>query len=451
MMRFRSGSWAIPQALLFVLCLFLSGSLYVAQEPEKKDTAKAEEMAPPPASKPTAEQASAAKARETGSTHPPKNGKMVGNHWTPYTPPDPESYPKGSQVHIIEPHDTLWDLSAKNLTNAWLWPQLWDVNQYITDSHWIYPGDPLLLPGAPTVISEAPVESAAPPAAQEQQPVAAEPEPEPEPAQAPASTSKMPPPPALAPIASDADIYCSSRILTSFESPALLISEKEEGAKTILSNGDIVFLSKGSQEGISPGQVFSVVRAEHQVHHPVHTDEILGTAVRSLGRVKVIAVQAEASTAEIVDGCDAIKIGDLLLPFVEIPVPLSTPVAFQQYGVDLKGENDGYIIHVMDDKDSIGQGDIVNINLGTESGIQPGDLFTVYREWGGSVDFYAAQTYIDGQQARAEALREKGEQPHYSQIILGQMVVIGTENKSSTAKILVSVREMSVGDKVELR
>jgi hypothetical protein len=453
MMRFRSGSWAIPQALLFVLCLCVSGSRIVAQEPEKADTAKAEEMVPPQPEKPTAEQVAAAKSRETVSTHPPKSGKMVGSHWTPYTPPDPESYPQGSQVHIIEPHDTLWDLSAKNLGNPWLWPQLWDVNQYITDSHWIYPGDPLLLPGAPTVISEAPPATTAPAISQTPEPTTAEPEPEaePEPAEVAPVAPKGPPPPALSPIASSADIYCSSRILSNFESPALLISEKEEGAKTILSDGDIVFLSQGSQEGITPGQIFSVVRAEHTVYHPVHTDEVLGTALRSLGRVKVIAVQAESSTAEIADACDAIKVGDLLLPFEEVPVPLSTPVAFQQYGVELKGENDGYIIHVNDDKASIGQGDIVNINLGTDSGIQPGDLFTVYREWGGSVDFYAAQTYIDGQQARAEALREKGEQPHFSQIILGQMVVLGTEDKTSAAKILVSVREMSIGDKVELR
>jgi hypothetical protein len=263
----------------------------------------------------------------------------------------------------------------------------------------------------------------------------------------------MPPPPSLAPIASTADLYCSSRILPTFEKPPLWIAEKEEGAKTILSNGDIVFLSEGSQSGISAGQVFSVVRPEHDVYHPVQKDALIGTSVRSVGRVKVIAIQDSASTAEILDACDAIGVGDSLLPFEEIPVPILTPVAFQQYGVELKGENDGYIVHVMDDKASFGQGDIVNINLGTENGIQSGDIFTVFREWGGSVDFYTSRMYIDGQQARAEEQRTEkgGDAPQYSQIILGQLVVLGTEEKTATGKILVAVREMSVGDKVELR
>ncbi|HZE89491.1 MAG TPA: LysM peptidoglycan-binding domain-containing protein, partial [Verrucomicrobiae bacterium] len=301
---------------------------------------------------------------------------MVGNHWTPYAPPDPESFPAGSQVHIIEPHDTLWDLSAKYLTNAWLWPQLWDVNQYITDSHWIYPGDPLLLPGAPTVIGEAPAPAAAAPATEAPAPAAAAPqeefeEPPPEAPAAPAAPV-MPPPPALPPLASSSEIYCSARVLPTFEKPPLFVAEKEEGAKTELSNGDIVFLSQGSQEGIQPGQIFSIVRAEHEVYHPMHHEERIGTAVRSVGRVRVIAVQADAATAEIFNTCDVVGVGDSLVPFQEVPVPLSSPVAFQQYGVELKGENDGYIIHVADDKASFGQGDIVNINLGSDNGVQSG-------------------------------------------------------------------------------
>ncbi|MBI3449638.1 MAG: LysM peptidoglycan-binding domain-containing protein [Acidobacteria bacterium] len=380
---------------------------------------------------------------------------MVGNHWTPYVPPDPESFPAGSQVHIIEPHDTLWDLSAKYLTNAWLWPQLWDVNQYITDSHWIYPGDPLLLPGAPTVIGEAPAQPAPVATAETPAPAAAAAqeefeEPPPEVPAAPAAPA-MPPPPALPPLASSSEIYCSTRILPSFEKPPLFVAEKEEGAKTVLSNGDIIFLSQGSQAGIQPGQIFSVVRNEHEVYHPMHPDERLGTAVRSIGRVRIIAVQTDAATAEIVNACDAVGVGDSLVPFQEVPVPLSSPVAFQQYGVEIKGENDGYIIHVADDKASFGQGDIVNINLGSDNGVQSGDLFTVFREWGGAVNFYAPEMYIDGQQARAEKMKETGAQPQFSQIVLGQLVVLGIEDKTATAKVLVAVREMSVGDKVELR
>src|SRR5262245_33558923 len=41
-------------------------------------------------------------------TAPPKNLRKVGDHWTPWSPPDPESFPAGATVHIIVPGDTLW-------------------------------------------------------------------------------------------------------------------------------------------------------------------------------------------------------------------------------------------------------------------------------------------------------------------------------------------------------
>ena len=51
--------------------------------------------------------------------------------------------------------DTLWDLSARFLSNPYLWPQIWDQNKYITDAHWIYPGDPIILPKVALVAERA--------------------------------------------------------------------------------------------------------------------------------------------------------------------------------------------------------------------------------------------------------------------------------------------------------
>jgi hypothetical protein len=380
---------------------------------------------------------------------------MVGDHWTPYTPPDPESFPKGSQIYIIEKGNTLWDLSERFLQTPWLWPQIWDVNQYVTESHWIYPGDPLLIPGAPTVIGEEPAApAAAAPTETAQQAAEVTPpaeEMEPEMAETQPAPPAMPPPPALVPIAADHDLYCSNYINAAWQAPALFIEEREEGAKTELSNGDIVFLSQGEQQGVKPGAIYSIIAPEHEVKHPIREEDNLGTSVLHLGRVRVLAVQASSSTAEIMDACDAVAVGDYLVPFQEVPVPLSAPVAFSQRDVTLTGQNDGYIVHVMDDKYSFGQGDIVNIDLGTSAGIQPGDVFTIFREWGGMVEFYSPESYIEGQQQRAERLKSDGSETKFSQVILGQLVVLASEEKTSTAKVLVAVKEMAVGDRVELR
>jgi hypothetical protein len=74
---------------------------------------------------------------------PPSTLKYVNGHWTAWDPP--ASFPEGTKVHIVEPGDTFWDLAAANLGNPYLWPQLWEKNQYVLDAHWIYPGDPLVV------------------------------------------------------------------------------------------------------------------------------------------------------------------------------------------------------------------------------------------------------------------------------------------------------------------
>src|SRR4030065_140275 len=43
-------------------------------------------------------------------------------------------------VHTVVQGDTLWDLSAKYLGSAWLWPELWERNRFLTNPHYIYPG-----------------------------------------------------------------------------------------------------------------------------------------------------------------------------------------------------------------------------------------------------------------------------------------------------------------------
>ncbi len=47
----------------------------------------------------------------------------------------------GSDVYVIQSGDTLWSISERFLGDAQAWPQLWSVNTYITNPHWIYPGN----------------------------------------------------------------------------------------------------------------------------------------------------------------------------------------------------------------------------------------------------------------------------------------------------------------------
>ena len=63
---------------------------------------------------------------------PPKTLHLVGDHWTAWDPPTPAP---GTTPYIIVRGDTLWDLANKQNGNPYLWPQLWERNQYIKDAH----------------------------------------------------------------------------------------------------------------------------------------------------------------------------------------------------------------------------------------------------------------------------------------------------------------------------
>lgn len=43
--------------------------------------------------------------------------------------------------YTVQPGDTLWDISRTFLGNPEYWPRLWSINDYITNPHWIYPGN----------------------------------------------------------------------------------------------------------------------------------------------------------------------------------------------------------------------------------------------------------------------------------------------------------------------
>ena len=84
-------------------------------------------------------------AAKKSSSRPPRELHRVGDHWTAYNPPDPSTYPAGARTYEIKRGDTLWALAQQFFKNAYTWPQLWETNTWITDAHWIYPGDVLLI------------------------------------------------------------------------------------------------------------------------------------------------------------------------------------------------------------------------------------------------------------------------------------------------------------------
>jgi len=348
-------------------------------------------------------------AQSAESTRPPTNLKMVGDHWTPWDPPE-----AGPDAYIIQKDDTLWDLAGKWLGDPYLWPQVWDENRYILDSHWIYPGDPLVIPGKPTVVSE----TTDPGEELPDEPEVAEVTPgfTPKPATEPQPIRPAP----LMPVAKPSDLYCSGYIDPEPGDAELWIAGNERGIDGV-ATADVVYLNHGRDWGLKAGDEYGIIRQTRDVLHPVTGDE-LGRFIARVGRVRVMLAHDTSATAVIEMACADIREGDVLVPWQDIPTPMmASRPEFDRYDITPSGGPAGRLVTLADNVPAAGEGMIVYTDLGVGSGINPGDVLTVYR-------------------ANDELPR----------LQLGQAVVLTVESGTSTAKVIRSEREMYVGDQVEV-
>ncbi len=400
-------------------------------------------------------------------TRPPQPLHLVGDHWTPYTPPDEASFPAGTRVHRIVKGDTLWDLAAAYLKDPYLWPHIWERNQYILDSHWIYPGDPLLIPSIPVVVPEVAKEAAPEPAPVAEAPVAQPdselppgiedesaraleapipvvPEAEPSPAAiAQARPAPLAPEPEFEPhvveppsAIHEVDMECSEWIVRKFEEPDLQVGGLEDAHGVAPTVGDYLLLNRGAEHGIKPGAEYVLVQPGTRVDNPI-THRRVGINIRPRGRVRVVLVHAKTSTAEILSACEEMNIGDFLVPHEPRPAPRVTVPDFNRLSYQSSGKKMGYIVHtndntqivrgepVTDNITVVAAGSVVHIDLGARDGVQPGDWFTV--------------------------LLQSPYGKRYPPQILGEGVILRTEERASTAKILSSDYDIPLGASIEIK
>src|SRR5256885_6520707 len=160
-----------------------------------------------------------AKTTPKSSTHPPRELHRVGDHYTPYNPPDPSTYAPTAKTYTIKGGDTLWALAQQFYNNAYLWPQLWEANTWITDAHWIYPGDVLLVEGETSAnanVSTTPKPLAGNTSATPEQPAT------------PLPTVNLSSAASPLPLATEADLYCYGYIGDPNESMPNRVSSFED-------------------------------------------------------------------------------------------------------------------------------------------------------------------------------------------------------------------------------
>ena len=365
----------------------------------------------------------------TGKAKPPKHLKQAPDgHWTAWDPPP---VAEGQKVHVVVAGDTLWDLSAHTLTNPYLWPQIWDQNRYVLDSHWIYPGDPVVLPDVqvvpPTAGAATGTPTASPTSAENESDEGVEGIDAGESAAAPSAPAAAMRAPTRYDVSTQRDLRCAATIEDQPAKEHMAIVGLENPELVSVGPGDVVYIDAGASNGIAPGDRFTILRNGSKVKHPV-SNKMLGHRVDMVGELSVIAVASKGATAEVTFSCENIVRGDLLAPLVRYDKITSDAPAAQTidvYNPRGSGKKSGYLVMSRDPQYALADGNLVDIDLGSRQGVKPGDVMAIYRP--------------------------NPEGRDLPRVNLGLGVVMITRDHSSVMKISTTVREMFLGDRVEMR
>jgi len=367
---------------------------------------------------------------------------VIEEHWSPYD--YPRQFDAGVKVHIIADGDTLWDISQTYFGDPLLWPQVYQANPYIKDPDLIYPGDPVVLdigvvisgPGVAGDVSEGATGDLSETGVTDEFVELTEftegGEEEGEQVEDRSQTTSLlgsGTELVIIPAGDRTDVECSTYVYPLEERGDDLpfdfhVLGGEDALKLSFATHDVVYVDKGSDDGIQSGDVFSIRRDVGSVRNPV-TRDYMGQAIDQIGKLRIIATQETGATAVITDSCDSILQMDFLVPYEQEPIPLITELPpfnrWDRFGT----EGHGTIVYSEDELRSMGKGNLTNIDLGIRDNVAPGDILIIFRP---------------------NPHNDKHEEGNLPDIYVGQGVTLKSSDDTSVMKIIQGVLPIRVGD-----
>jgi hypothetical protein len=345
----------------------------------------------------------------------------------------------GTQVNELAPGetytvvrgDTLWDLSARFLSDPWSWPKIWSKNPQIANPHWIYPGNVLRL-GADGTLEPVTTGGSGEPAVDFGDVVAptelsdfskgelggaglALDEADDVLVSGPRRIGFVPGKGTL----SRRDSFVTRRELA--ESGVVTAAFED---KLLLTLHDRAYAKFKGDVSVKPGETYAIFATTGEIQHPV-TRQLFGYRTEILGAARVVSVDRDAVAVEVVQAYAPIERGTWLAPFGERALHRvqERPAAKQIDGVIVASQTD--IVT------ELGEHHVVYVDKGTADGVEEGNVFTVLR----SGDPYGKAMMV----ATQDSLLPNEE--------IGALLVVDAKEHASTALVVRSARELVVGDR----
>jgi hypothetical protein len=319
--------------------------------------------------------------------------------------------PGAPDFYVIQNGDTLWDISTRFLGDAYVWPELWSVNEYITNPHWIYPGnkiyfrlgDALNPPSAGLDDKGAQADGYTPPKAVE------------------SSSEAACDFPSLYERRYEGVKLSAPGVLA--DDDTLEIRGKVYGSEVVgreIGEGAIVYLDLSDDSDVECGSLLALYR--RQPGKVRGDDGPVGHVYRVLGVAQVLRVDDDIATATIRDVWSEIERGDLV--GTPVDVDLQVDVASPQGDVDAK-----IIARLTTEQRLASTGETVFLNRGTDDGVDVGSsLFMVERR--------------DGMHPDAK------DDPRLPERVVGRVVIVRADAEVATAVVVDASRDVQVGQRL---
>lgn len=315
--------------------------------------------------------------------------------------------------YIIQPGDTLWDISTAFMGDAYYWPQLWSFNDYITNPHWIYPGQYVVFtPG--TLLD--PPKMDVPDAVDEGY-------------TAPSS--------ALV----DAEMECGADIRfdgdmasNRYSAPHFLgDSEDVERWGTVtasksgqysVAEGELIYLDLDDVDAVGCGDVVTVYREGDDVRHPDSRSTRYGSLFHVVAHARILHIdEDERVTAVVRVMYMPVNRGDLVGPPITTDAELASSAP--------SGDIEGTIIAFggQDTYGLVGPGETVFVDQGRADGLRVGNsLYVIHQR-----DYFVSPYEDD------ESLPE-----HVS----GRILITDVSENTAKGVIVRSSADLDAGDRV---
>ncbi|MBI1955085.1 MAG: hypothetical protein HYS38_01685 [Acidobacteria bacterium] len=259
----------------------------------------------------------------------------------------------------------------------------------------------------------------------------------------------------------DSDIYCAGFFARQPIAPNLVVLSNEDGGfKNEYVDRDIIYLNKGKQAISAPGGQYILVRPVKDVN-PVEFFKgqrqrisQLGTLYAEVGRIQVRIVHEASATAEVLKTCEPILAGDIAIPFASRPAPPYRAEKMMDHFAPASGKATAMVVAAKDFQSTLGEGNIVYLNVGKNQGAQVGSYLRIFRSYAAAdQDAFqqAARNYPTEIMGVPEGRKlTPAEVASLPRKVLGEIILLSVEEGSSTGIITFAREDVSPGDAAEL-